>query len=387
VRHVYQPIVDLHSGVVVAWEALARFHGRKPEEVLRDLAVMGDKALRAFDSASVAAAAAAARGVLPSGAQLCLNLTHATVAAAVSGEPLPDVGGLPVIWELREDEATHRVLSVDGSWRALSSRGRFALDDIGGGWADLARLVGALHHGVRWVKVDRQVVQGVGGDPARRAVLRAVTDLGFETIAEGAEDLADLAVLAASGVRYAQGYAVGRPVSGPVPARAPARIYLAGGAGSGKSTVAALLAERHGFVHAALGDFPRALAKARGLRPERAVLQALGDEIRGPDPARLARLALARVAGIERAVIDGVRLPEEAAVLRAAGFIGVLVAAEKAERQRRLHMRGEYWDDREWQHPTEKRAASIEARFRIHTNRDQRDLGAAVSRLVQAISG
>ncbi len=388
-RHVFQPIVDLRSGGVVAYEALARFPDRGPEAVLREVASLGDAALRTFDAASAASAVCAARAWLPPGARLCLNLTHASVAAAAAGSPLPDAGGFPVTWELSEDAATQAALSSPGAWEALRPlRARLALDDVGGGWADLDRLAAALRNGVRWVKVDRRVVHGAARDPAKRAVLRAVSGLGvlgFEVVAEGVEDLADLAVLAACGVRYAQGLAVGRPVSGPALGREPLRVYLAGPAGSGKSTVAALLAERHGFARAALGDFPRAVAEARGLRPARAVLQALGDEIRGPDPARLARLAMAHVAGAGRAVVDGVRLPEEAEALRAAGFIGIRVEAPDEERRRRLRERGESWRRGERAHPTEAQAAAVPADLRLNASGDRQALAAAVARLVTTL--
>ena len=118
---------------------------------------------------------------------------------------------------------------------------------------------------------------------------------------------------------------------------------LTGPAGSGKSTLAGLLVERHGFERLSLGDIPRALA----------ALQALGDELRGGDPAGLARLTLARLAGARRVVVDGVRLPEEALLLRAEGFIGIGLSVAAAERRRRLDARGERWAGAEAAHATE----------------------------------
>lgn len=215
-RHVFQPVVDLRAGRVVGFEALARFPGRGPQAVLAEISAAGDAALRAFDAESVAAAARAARPWLPAGTRLFLNLTHASLAAAVAGAPLPATGGVPAVWELAENAATHAVLSAPGAWGALAQhRADWALDDVGDGRADLGRLAAAIAHGVRWVKVARPVVQGAARDAARRRVLRALAGLGAAVVAEGMESAEDLAAVAEAGVRYVQGFAVGYPAVRP----------------------------------------------------------------------------------------------------------------------------------------------------------------------------
>lgn len=169
------------------------------------------------------------------------------------------------------------------------------------------------------------------------------------------------------------------------PERYALRLYLAGPAGSGKSTVAQVLVARHGFRRIALGDLPRALAESRGLRPERAVLQALGDEIRGTEPGRLAMLALARLEGTERAVVDGVRLSAEAEVLRAAGFAGVWVSTPYLLRRRRLDERGERWLRGEGRHQTEAQVPFLRTDFELDGSGDLSALAAAVGSLVSAL--
>lgn len=148
--------------------------------------------------------------------------------------------------------------------------------------------------------------------------------------------------------------------------RPPLRLFLTGPAGSGKSTLAGILVERHGFTRISLGDIPRALAAERGVAPTRAVLQRLGDELRGGDPARLAQLVLPQISGEARIVVDGVRLREEADVLRAAGFCGVAVEAPRHVRRCRLSERGERWvDGTEASHPTETAPSGIPVQFRV----------------------
>ena len=150
-----------------------------------------------------------------------INLTAASVAAVVAGEPLSDTGGCPVVFELAETAATQAVLAADGAWEALKRLdATWALDDVGDGRADLARLSAAVAHGVRWIKVARSAVHGASRNPARLAVLRSVSSLGAHVIAEGVEDPADLAALPAAGVGFVQGFATGRPAPRPEERRA-----------------------------------------------------------------------------------------------------------------------------------------------------------------------
>ncbi len=66
-----------------------------------------------------------------------------------------------------------------------------------------------------FVKLDRGWVRGLAGDPARIALVRALVALAAETnsglIAEGIETEEELEALKDVGVRFGQGYLLGRP--------------------------------------------------------------------------------------------------------------------------------------------------------------------------------
>lgn len=118
------------------------------------------------------------------------------------------------------------------------------------------------------------------------------------------------------------------------------RVCLSGPAGSGKSTVAEILEKRHGFVRASLSGIVREECARRGLAEDRAALQAVGDELRGSDPARLAVLAEERVRNVSGpVVIEGVRLRAEGAYLKGRGFVGVRVLAPEPVRRMRVLLR------------------------------------------------
>src|SRR5207249_5236554 len=71
------------------------------------------------------------------------------------------------------------------------------------------------------IKLDLTLTRDIHRDLHRRALGSALvafaTELGAEIVAEGIEQRADLDALAALGVRYGQGYHLGRPAPLPGP--------------------------------------------------------------------------------------------------------------------------------------------------------------------------
>jgi cytidylate kinase len=157
----------------------------------------------------------------------------------------------------------------------------------------------------------------------------------------------------------------------------PLRLYLAGPAGSGKTEIARLLAEQHGFARVSLGDLCRAEAARRGVPADRATLQAMGDLLRATDPARLAVLAWARAKTIRGPlVIEGVRLAAEGRYLRGRSVIGVAVDAPEALRAARLWRRDRVAAVPE--HRTEREALGLPVDLRLTNGGDRAALERAV---------
>lgn len=205
----YQPIVDLTTGRVVAYEALARFgDGRSPGAVFDAARRMGygvEIEAAAIDSALRA-------GAPPFGARLSVNLSPSAVVAESAVGRLPEDLSRFIV-EITENELVAQNELVAGRLADLRARGALiAVDDAGAGYASL-RQVMQLRPDI--IKLDRSLIMGVHEDPAKRALIRAFVtfgrDLGARVCGEGIEHVDELRALADLDVATGQGYVLGRP--------------------------------------------------------------------------------------------------------------------------------------------------------------------------------
>jgi Amt family ammonium transporter len=118
-------------------------------------------------------------------------------------------------FEVTETAAIANIGLTQMLMRRLATRGcRFALDDFGTGLSSLAYLKSL---DVATVKLDGSFVRDLLENPRSESLVRAVTQLatsmGIETVAEYVESPAIHARLIELGVRYGQGFALGRPTS------------------------------------------------------------------------------------------------------------------------------------------------------------------------------
>jgi EAL domain-containing protein (putative c-di-GMP-specific phosphodiesterase class I) len=88
-----------------------------------------------------------------------------------------------------------------------------AVDDFGTGYSSLRYL---RRFAADVVKIDREFVQAVAGEPRTAALVKSVVDmavaLDLDTVAEGIETLEQLQEIQALGCRHGQGYLFSRPV-------------------------------------------------------------------------------------------------------------------------------------------------------------------------------
>jgi EAL domain-containing protein (putative c-di-GMP-specific phosphodiesterase class I) len=208
-----QPIVDVRTGSVHAYEALARFAGSTegPLHWFAMAAALGER--DALERACLRAALGLF-GRRPAGVSLSVNLS-----APVLLDPLTlgmldeqrDLDGL--IIEITEETLVRSDLQLSNAIAPLRERGaRLAVDDMGAGYSGL-RQITTVHPS--YLKLDRSLISGIDHDQDRAALVGALVGYAKQVsslvVAEGIEHSAELRLLGELGVPLAQGFYTGRP--------------------------------------------------------------------------------------------------------------------------------------------------------------------------------
>ncbi|HYM84651.1 MAG TPA: EAL domain-containing protein, partial [Candidatus Dormibacteraeota bacterium] len=228
-RPVFQPIVDIASGVPVAYEALTRFEsGELPDRCFRRAWQVGIGP--ELELATLRAALGAATR-LPATVPLHVN---ASARLIEDGPGLRDVlAGLdrPVVLEITEHDPVAEYSSLRAKLRELGPNVGVAVDDAGAGVANFGHIVELRPDAV---KLDVSMVRGISADLGRQALVVGLAHFsgtaGCSLIAEGVETDEDAATLASLGVRLGQGFRWAAPspvdelLPGPPPVEVPQPI-------------------------------------------------------------------------------------------------------------------------------------------------------------------
>jgi PAS domain S-box-containing protein len=207
---VFQPIMDLRTGLAVGYEALTRFtDGVAPDVRFAEAQEVGMG--EPLEIATLRAAIEAAHHLPP---DTWLNL-NASPELILSGSRLKDLlvaARRPIVLEITE----HAVIADYDAFRSAIERlgplVTIAIDDAGAGYSSLHHV---LELGPSIVKLDRGIIMGLEADQVRAALVAGMSYFGRSTgirlIAEGVETEAELTVLRELDIDLAQGYLLGRP--------------------------------------------------------------------------------------------------------------------------------------------------------------------------------
>jgi diguanylate cyclase (GGDEF)-like protein/PAS domain S-box-containing protein len=233
VHSLFQPIIELDSGQVVAYEALAR----GPEGPLRSPDALFAAARRAGCLAELDAAcrAAAFRGAVRQQLLAPLTIFVNVEPEVLDDAPLAELarsvadvpGELRVVLEITERALAARPAELLRTVDRVREFGwGVALDDVGAESLSLA-FMPLLRPDV--VKLDLRLVQERPG-PAIAEIMNAVNAYaevsGAQVLAEGIEDTGHLRMARALGATLGQGWLFGRPAAGALPGSAPGRLTL-----------------------------------------------------------------------------------------------------------------------------------------------------------------
>lgn len=218
----FQPIVDLKTGRIRAFEALVRwFHPERGEIPPQDfIPVAEDTGLIITLGNWITRSAARTAVNWPDDVTLAVNLSpvqiHAPGAALGILAALREAGLPPRRLEL---EVTENLFVADNAATALfmdmlAVEGvRFALDDFGTGYSSLHYI---NKYPFRTIKVDRSFVSGPHTGRKSDAIIRAVAEMGatleMEIVAEGLETAEQVDSVRRAGCTLGQGYHFSRAV-------------------------------------------------------------------------------------------------------------------------------------------------------------------------------
>jgi EAL domain-containing protein (putative c-di-GMP-specific phosphodiesterase class I)/GGDEF domain-containing protein len=216
IRTVWQPVVELESGALHGFEALARGPKDSMFEMPRAMFALSGRVGSSGDLDRVCRAAAIREGSgVASGHKIFVNVLPSTLAGAGwSAGEVPELlaaaGRAPedVVVEVSERAIGPDVASVVPAWDELRSEGfGLALDDVGTG-RDGGEALDRLRPD--YLKVDASVVRGIDLNLVKQEIFSTIArtgqTIGARLVAVGVESGEEATMLRRLGARYAQGY-------------------------------------------------------------------------------------------------------------------------------------------------------------------------------------
>lgn len=217
----FQPIVDVGTGTVWAYEALVRGPNGEPAPTI--LGRVTDENRYQFDQAARVRAIELAGRLFPrdSDTRLSINFMPnavyepvACIRASLEAARRVDFAHQRLMFEFTEQERFRDIAHVQRIVAAYRKQGFLtALDDFGAGFAGLSLLANFRPD---LIKIDMDLLRGLDTDAGRHAIVSGTVGiaraLGVTVLAEGIETAAEREALRALGVDLMQGYHFAKPM-------------------------------------------------------------------------------------------------------------------------------------------------------------------------------
>lgn len=218
----FQPVVDLGTGALRAFEALARWHHPTLGPIAPGEFIPITEQINVIEQISDTLLARACAEALhwPEAVRLSFNLSAIQLCSANSAGRLLAIAAAAGLRPQRlQLEVTETALLVDfgaarhNLERLRAAGARVVLDDFGAGYASINYLREIMFDAI---KIDGALVVGVGESEAGKRLLKGVlqlcSSLGVPCIAEHIERPEQIALLRALGCRDGQGFALAPPL-------------------------------------------------------------------------------------------------------------------------------------------------------------------------------
>nr|WP_320203513.1 EAL domain-containing protein [Agrobacterium rosae]MDX8305236.1 EAL domain-containing protein [Agrobacterium rosae] len=221
---VFQPIMDIHSGRIVAFEALARWEKKQLGFIPPSVFIPAAERLGFIGALTKVLLRKALKEAAqwPHDVRLSFNLSAKDISSSEQALQILSIiinsGFDPKRVDLEITETA--MLGDMGKARAivetLKSTGLgISLDDFGTGYSSLTQ----LHQmPLDKIKIDRSFVTGIETNPASLKIVKSLIsmcrDMSLESVIEGVETKEELETIRELGGTLVQGYFYSKPVSG-----------------------------------------------------------------------------------------------------------------------------------------------------------------------------
>ncbi len=216
----FQPIVDVHTERVYAYEALVR--GPNGEGAGTVLSQITPDNRYSFDQTCrvQAITLASQLGLAGHGAFLSINFLPKAVYSPAACIQLTlktarelDFPTNRLIFEITEGEEVENTKHLQAIADEYQKHGfRVAIDDFGAGFANM-NLLANLSADI--VKLDMELTRDIHIRPRSQAIVRSVValcrDLGIQIVAEGIENFEEYETVRECGIHLMQGYLLAKP--------------------------------------------------------------------------------------------------------------------------------------------------------------------------------
>jgi EAL domain-containing protein (putative c-di-GMP-specific phosphodiesterase class I) len=215
-----QPMVDIRSNSVHAYEALARFnHPGMEGSPLRWFSLAEELGERSALERACLSAALELFARRPAGRSLSVNLSARVLLEPLTMHMLEEAaGGRPdglsgLIVEITEETLVNSDMELHDVIEPLRARGAcLAVDDMGAGYSGLRQMTTVRP---AYLKLDRSLITDIDSDGERAALVGALAgyarQVGSLLVAEGVEQAAELEAVRRLGVPLVQGFYLARP--------------------------------------------------------------------------------------------------------------------------------------------------------------------------------
>ncbi len=212
ITHWFQPIYHLKSNKVLGYEALLRDASElhvSPVDLFKNAERHGQQNILDFISIKNALETFQSESNV-----LFLNVFPSTLFKRdfLSWWDIHVPPRIPVVLELLENEPIMNWREMKTITNKLKDRGvKIAVDDMGGGYSFFQQWI---ELDPDYIKLDRYFAENLSTNVRKQQTVKSLIDLLSDTteiIMEGIENEEELRIAEHLGIRYAQGYLLGRP--------------------------------------------------------------------------------------------------------------------------------------------------------------------------------